>query len=68
MNIARHDHTLVDLHGRLYDIGGTNINVPSQSVDSFEVYNPDNNTWTGLQHRLDGKVEHNGASYEILSN
>ena len=32
------------LHGRLYAIGG-------DWVDSVEVYDPDNNTWTTLQHK-----------------
>ena len=49
MNIARHHHSLVSLHGRLYAIGG-------DYVDSVEVYDPDNNTWTLLQHKLDGEV------------
>ena len=49
MNIARDGHSLVSLHGRLYAIGGWD-------VDSVEVYDPDNNTWTLLQHKLDGRV------------
>ena len=36
MNIARSSHSLVNLHGRLYAIGG-------YRVDSVEVYDPDNN-------------------------
>jgi len=53
MNIARYGHSLVSLHGRLYAIGGW-------GVDSVEVYDPDNKTWTLLQHKLDGKVFGNG--------
>ena len=49
MNIARQDHSLVNLHRRLYAIGGL-------KCDSVEVYNPDNNTWTLLQHKLDCDV------------
>ena len=45
MNIARHEHGLVSLHGRLYAIGGW-------GVKSVEFYDPDNNTWTLLQHKL----------------
>ena len=55
MNIARCDHSLVSLHGRLYAIGGT------LGVDNDEVYDPDNNTWTLLQHKLDGNVSVSGA-------
>ena len=51
MNIARQAHCLVRLYGRLYAIGG-------KDVDSIEVYDPDNNTWTLLQQKLDGKVSH----------
>ena len=54
MNIARAAYSLVSLHGRLYAIGGAD-------VDSVEVYDPDNNTWTLLQHKLDGTVDDNGA-------
>ena len=38
----------------LYAIGG-------DGVDSVEVYDPDNNTWTLLQHKLDGRVYNTGA-------
>ena len=55
MNIARYGHSLVNLHGRLYAIGGY------QGVASVEVYNPDNNTWTLLQHKLVGEVAGTGA-------
>ena len=51
MNIARQGHSLVSLHGRLYAIGGAEI----------QVYNPDNDTWTLLQHKLDGKVSFTAA-------
>ena len=54
MNIARQGHCLVSLHGRLYAIGG-------YRTDSLEVYDPDNNSWTLLQHKLDGTVYGNGA-------
>ena len=54
MNIGRCDHSLVSLHGRLYAIGGL-------GVDSVEVYDPDNNTWTLLQNNLDGRVFGAGA-------
>merc|ERR1712029_712617 len=54
MNIARFGHSLVSLHGRLYALGGAD-------VDSVEVYDPDNNTWTLLQHKLDGEVAFSGA-------
>ena len=49
MNIARAEHSLVSIHGRLYAIGG-------YRAHTVEVYNPDNATWTLLQHKLDGKV------------
>ena len=54
MSIARHGHSLVSLHGRLYAIGGAR-------VDSVEVYDPDNKTWTILQLQMDGDVCENGA-------
>ena len=54
MNIARDGHSLVSLNGRLYAIGG-------YDVDSVEVFDPDNNTWTLLQHKLDGKMKNTGA-------
>ena len=54
MNIARHGHSLVSLHGRLYAIGG-------RDVDSVEVYDPDNNTWSLLQLKLDGELYGTGA-------
>ena len=54
MNIARSGHSLVSLHGRLYAIGG-------DWVDDVEVYDPYSNTWTTLQHKIDGKVAGNGA-------
>ena len=58
MNIARSNHSLVSLHGRLYAIGGYR---GWNYVDSVEVYDPDNNTWTLLQHKLDGGVLGTGA-------
>ena len=60
MNIARQNHSLVSLHGRLCAIGGE-IDI-YDSVDSVEVYDPDTNTWTLLQHKLDdGRVLHTRA-------
>ena len=54
MNIARDGHSLVSLNGRLYAIGG-------YDVDSVEVYDPDNNIWNLLQNKLDGTVSFTGA-------
>ena len=54
MNIERSGHSLVSLHGKLFAIGG-------EEVDSVEVYDPDNNTWALLQYRLDGTVYGTGA-------
>ena len=51
MNIARRGHGLVILHGKLYAIGGAEI----------EVYDPDNDIWTLLQHKLDGKMAFTGS-------
>ena len=61
MNIARRGHCLVNLHERLYAIGGY------PDIDSMEVYDPDSDTWTVLQHKLGGKVAHNGACLLIKS-
>ena len=55
MNNARRGHDLVNLHCRLYAIGGFD------GVDSVEVYDPDTNTWTLLQHKLEGEVRTGGA-------
>ena len=52
MNISRTCHSLVSLQGRLYAVGG-------YDVDSVEVF--DNDTWTLLQHKLDGEVYETGA-------
>ena len=66
MNIARYGHSLVSLHGRLYAIGGhyivDGVGGGGYRVDSVEVYDPDNNTWTLLQHKLDGRVYNTGAA------
>ena len=43
----------------LYTIGGNDDY--GCDVDSVEVYDPDNNTWTLLQHKLEGEVSHYGA-------
>ena len=55
MNIARRGHSLVSLDGRLYAIGG------HQVERSVEVYDPGRNTWTLLQLKLDGEVRGAGA-------
>ena len=55
MNIAREGHELIALHGRLYAIGGYNGDFgESNIVYSIEVYDPGNNTWTVLPHKVDG--------------
>jgi len=54
MNMARYGHSLVCLNGRLFAIGGV-------GVDSVEVYDPDNDTWTLQQDKLDGRVFDGGA-------
>ena len=38
MNIARYDHSLLGLQGKLYAIGGYN--------DAIEVYNSETDSWT----------------------
>ena len=70
MNIARQNHSLVSLQGKLYAIGGNsgeNIIIRCKSfneyVDSAEVYDPDNNTWTLLEHNLDGKMDWTRAGH-----
>ena len=60
MNIARYNHSLVSLHGRLYAIGGVGGFMGGFRIDSDEVYDPENNTWTLLQHKVD-KMYYNGA-------
>ena len=56
MNIAREGHELIALHGRLYSIGGYNGGFgESNVVDSVEVYDPGNNTWTILPQKLEGE-------------
>ena len=65
MNIARRGHGLVSLQGRLYAIGG--LGAADSILDSLEVYDPDSDTWTVLQHKLGGKVAHNGACLLIKS-
>ena len=54
MNTPRSGHCLVSIYGRLYAIGG-------QNVDSIEVYDPENNTWTLLQHKMEGRIENTAA-------
>ena len=58
MNIARTGHSLVSLHGRLYAIGGV---TRGHYVESIEVYDPDNNIWTLLEHNLEDQVPNTGA-------
>ena len=53
MNIARDDHSLLSLHGKLYAIGGFR---GMEYVDRVEAYDPDNNKWTLLQPKLDGEI------------
>ena len=60
MNIARYCHALVSCHGKLFAIGGRDVD--GSYFDDIEVYNPDTNTWTELQLKLDGKVAYTGAS------
>ena len=63
MNIARVGHSLVSLHGKLYAIGGCDFEKRGCSAVhwSVEVYDPVNNTWTLLKHKLDGEVAGAGA-------
>ena len=51
MNFARTSFSLLSLRGRLYAMGG-------DGVGSVEVYDPDNNSWTVLEGRMEGM---NGA-------
>ena len=61
MNIARRGHSLISVHGRLYAIGGFGVrNEGSSYVDIVDMYDPNSNTWTMSQHKLDGGVS-NGA-------
>ena len=64
MNIPRCGHGLVSLDGRIYAIGGKGDiiwRLGGYNVDSVEVYNPDDNTWTILQQKLDGEVAYTGT-------
>ena len=54
MNIPRAGHSLISLHGRMYAIGG-------YDVDNVEVYDLDNDKWTLLECKLKGKVTNTGA-------
>ena len=65
MNIARRGHGLVSLQGRLYAIGG--LGAADSILDSLEVYDPDIDTWTLLQQKIDAKVAHHGACLVIKS-
>ena len=56
MNIARRGHSLVSLHGRLHAIGGCH-----HDGDSVEVYDPNSQTWTLIQNKLDGEVTDAGV-------
>ena len=51
MNFARSGYNLLSLRGRLYAMGG-------DGVGGVEVYDPDNNSWTVLEGRMEGM---NGA-------
>ena len=64
MNIPRCGHGLVSLDGRIYAIGGKGDiiwRLGGYNVDSVEVYNADDNTWTILQQKLDGEVAYTGT-------
>ena len=59
MNIARYCHALVSCHGKLFAIGGRDVD--GSYFDDIEVYDPDSNTWTLLQHKLEGEVFGSGV-------
>ena len=69
MNIGRRGHSLVSLHGKLYAIGGAPSGYYAYGgdgcnrsyEDSGEVYDPDSNTWTLLECKLDGKALDSGV-------
>ena len=68
MNVGRFGHGLVSANGLLYAVGGfddtksADFALCNDSVlDSMEVYNPDTNTWTMLEEKIDGKVADSGA-------
>ena len=60
MKIARKGHSLVGLHGRLYAIGGDHYVVRRNGrfyagdyPYTIEVYDPDKDTWTLLQQKIE---------------
>ena len=57
LNIARMEHALVSLHGKLYAIGGRYYG----DIDTVEVYDPDRDKWTVSPNKLEGSVCVNGA-------
>ena len=57
LNIARMEHALISLHGKLYVIGGRYYG----DFDTVEVYDSDPDKWTILPTKLDGSVYLNGA-------
>ena len=57
MNTSKHRHGLISLYGRLYAIGGAYQALMTLcSYDRVEVYDPDKNTWTLLQNKLEGRL------------
>ena len=67
MNVARVSHCLVAANGMLFAIGGFEdgdygLDIMDETViDSMEVYNPDTDTWTMIEEKLDGRVAYSGA-------
>jgi len=59
MNKRRRGHSLVNLDGLLYAIGGGNDD--EGFLDNMEMYNPDTNTWEMLEEKLNGIVDGAGA-------
>ena len=60
MNIARYCHALVSCHGKLFAIGGRDVD--GSYFENAEVYDPNTDTWTELHQKLEGKVAYTGAS------
>ena len=59
MNKRRRGHSLVNLDGLLYAIGGGNDD--EGFLDNMEFYDPDTNTWEMLEEKLNGMVDGAGA-------
>ena len=57
MNIARMEHALISVHGKLYAIGGRYHG----DIDTVEVYDQDTDKWTVLPNKLEGSICLNGA-------